>query len=72
MTPQEKQLAFQKDLQELLLRYGAELNIEETGTPWAETPTMVVDFSYDESLYEENKTGIVPQLVLGTWFDGKE
>ena len=28
---------------------------------------IVVTFGYDESLYEENGSGIVPDLVLGTF-----
>lgn len=34
-------------------------------------PKIVVDFKYDESLFQNNGTGIIPQLVLGSFEDGK-
>lgn len=70
MTPQEKQQQFHKELKELLIKFGAELLIEDFGVGYCHDSKIVVDFNYDESLYEGNGTGIVPQLILGIYENG--
>ncbi len=60
----EKQQSFYNELKNLLLKYDAELTIEESDEK------IVVDFKYDESFFEKENTGIVPQLVLGRWENG--
>ena len=71
MTPLEKQQNFHKELKALLAKYNAELSIERETRGYYEEQKMVVDFGYDESFFEKHGTGIIPQLVLGEWEDGK-
>lgn len=71
MTPLEKQQNFHKELKALLAKYNAELNIERETRGYFEEQKMVVDFEFDESFFEEHGTGIIPQLNLGEWEDGK-
>jgi len=58
------------ELKALLVKYGAELTIEDFGKNWVSDEKIVVDFKFDESLFEKENTGIIPQLVLGRWEDG--
>lgn len=67
MTPIEKQQHFHKELKELLFKYKAELSIEDFGHGYLPDEKIVVNFEFDESLFVENETGIIPQLVLGTY-----
>jgi len=68
MGPLEKQQAFHKELKELLLKYKAEIAIEDVSPRAYNTDEqIVVDFDYDESLYEKYNTGIIPQLILGRY-----
>ena len=66
----EKQQSFYSELKALLVKYDAELNIEDFGGNWQTDENIVVDFKYDESFFEKENTGIVPQLVLGRWENG--
>ncbi len=66
----EKQQSFYNELKNLLLKYDAELTIEDFGRNWQSDEKIVVDFKYDESFFEKENTGIVPQLVLGRWENG--
>lgn len=70
MTPQDKQEQFYKELKSLLKKYKAELLIEDFGHNYTIDDKIVVDFKYDESFLEEYSTGMVPQLVLGTFENG--
>ena len=71
MNPKEKQQEFYKELKQLLLKYEAEIMINDFGINYVSDNKIVVDFGYDESLFKEYNTGIVPQLILGTFEDGK-
>jgi len=71
-TPEERQQNFYTELKDLLKKYNAEITIENFGSNWVDENKIVVDFKYDESLFEANGTGIIPQLVLGTWEDGSD
>ena len=66
----EKQQSFYSELKALLVKYDAELTIEDFGRNWQTDEKIVVDFKYDESFFEKENTGIVPQLVLGRWENG--
>lgn len=66
----EKQQSFYNELKALLVKYDAELTIEDFGRNWQSDEKIVVDFKYDESFFEKENTGIVPQLVLGRWENG--
>lgn len=72
MTPLEKQAEFHKELKRLLRKYKAEILIEDFGVGYSRDQKIVVDFDYDESLFEEHKTGVIPQLILGSYEDGRE
>ena len=63
----EKQQSFLSDLKSLLTKYNAEITIEDFGYNWSEDNKIVVNFEYDESFFEKENTGIVPQLILGRW-----
>jgi hypothetical protein len=66
----EKQQSFYSELKALLIKYDAELTIEDFGRNWQTDEKIVVDFKYDESLFEKENTGIIPQLVLGRYENG--
>ena len=66
----EKQQSFYNELKTLLVRYDAELTIEDFGRNWQSDEKIVVDFKYDESFFEKENTGIVPQLILGRYENG--
>jgi len=63
----EKQKNFHVELCELLKKYKAEITLEDFGREYMRDEKIVVTFGYNESLYEENGSGIVPDLVLGTF-----
>ena len=72
LSVNDKQEQFQKELKSLLLKYKAELTIEDFGRDYLENWKIVVDFEYDESFFEKEDTGIVPQLIIGRCENGKE
>ena len=71
LSVNDKQEQFQKELKSLLLKYKAELTIEDFGRDYLENWKIVVDFEYDESFFEKEDTGIVPQLIIGRWENGR-
>jgi len=71
LSVNDKQEQFQKELKSLLLKYKAELTIEDFGRNYLEDWKIVVDFEYDESFFEKEDTGIVPQLIIGRWENGR-
>ena len=66
----DKQQSFYSELKALLVKYDAELTIEDFGRNWQTDEKIVVDFKYDESFFEKENTGIVPQLVIGRYENG--
>lgn len=67
MTLEEKQKQFKVELSTLLAKYKAEITLEDFGSNYMRDEKMVVTFGYDETLVEENGSGIIPDLVLGTY-----
>lgn len=67
MTLLEKQKQFKIELSTLLEKYKAEITLEDFGSNYMRDEKMVVTFGYDETLVEENGSGIIPDLVLGTF-----
>jgi hypothetical protein len=67
----EKQEKFHKELKDLLLKFKAEINLENFGSAWADNEKIVIDFAFDEELFEKTNTGIIPQIILGRFEDGK-
>lgn len=72
MTPLEKQQNFHKELKALLRKYDAEILIETKHKGYILEERIIVEFGFDESLFNENGTGITPELDLGNWEDGTE
>lgn len=71
LSTKDKQEQFYNELKELLVKYKAELTMEEFGRNYSKDWKIVVDFEYDESFFEKEGNGIVPQLVLGRWENGR-
>lgn len=67
----EKQQSFLSELKGLLVKYNAEITIEDFGRNWSEENKIVVNFEYDESFFDKENTGEIPQLILGYWENGK-
>ena len=67
MKPIEIQQNFHNELKQLLLKYKAEICLEQFETRYLPEEKIVINFEYDESLYEENGTGIIPQLIIGSF-----
>jgi len=70
LSTKDKQEKFYEELKSLLKKYKAELTIEDFGRDCHIDEKIVVDFKYEESFFESEGTGIIPQLVLGRWEDG--
>jgi hypothetical protein len=70
-TADEKVMQFQTELQQLLFKFNAELCIEDFGPSWVPDEKIVVNFAFDEALFHSEGSGIVPDLVIGKWLDGK-
>jgi hypothetical protein len=67
-STKDKREQFLKELKALLVKFDAELVIEDLGY---NEETIVVDFNYDGSFFEKEQTGVIQQLILGRYFDGK-
>jgi hypothetical protein len=67
MIGKEKQEQFLKELNLLLVKYNAELYIEDFGD-YLQDWKMFVDFNFDETLEDGE---IVPQLIIGSFLDGR-
>jgi hypothetical protein len=48
------------------------MSIEDFGINWIDEHKIVVDFEFDESFFNEHKTGAIPRLVIGDWENGKQ
>jgi tetraacyldisaccharide-1-P 4'-kinase len=64
----DKQQKFLSELKELLVKYNAELSVTDHNSY---EDRLVVEFNYDESFFEKEGTGIIPDLDLGRWEDGR-
>jgi hypothetical protein len=42
------------------------------GVGWSNEFTIVVDFNWDQKMSDTQNTGIIPQLVIGTFMDGRD
>lgn len=70
MTPEQIKEMFHKELKDLLLKFDAEIELEQFGTGYAINEKIVVNFGYNEKLLKEHNTGIVPQLIIGYCISG--
>jgi len=71
MSPIEKQQNFHKELKELLLKYDAEITIDDNYIGYTSNPKIVVEFNWDFQFIEKFDTGIIPDLILGRFEAGK-
>lgn len=71
LSGKDKVEQFQKELKALLAKYDAELTIEYFGRNWSSDEKIVVNFSWDEDLANRTNDGIVPDLVIGRWENGR-
>lgn len=69
MTAKEIRDNFKQELKELLTKYKCEMTIEDFGTGYSEDYKIVVDFEFREDLFNSEGGGLIPQLVLGSYFD---
>ena len=62
-TQEEKRQAFHNELKALLVKYDAELanNYDET----------IIYFNFDQNLYDKTGDGLIQDIELGSWMDGK-
>jgi hypothetical protein len=69
---QDKRDQFLKELKALLVKFDAELALEDLGNSgWDRDDVIVVDFNFDESFFEKENSGLIPQLTLGKFFSGR-
>jgi hypothetical protein len=61
MDAEQKRQEFIIELEKLLLKYKADLTIEDFGEDYSPNEKIVVNFSYDEDL------GRIPDFVIGTY-----
>lgn len=72
MTALQFQQQFHKELKQLLAKYKAELTIEDFGRDYMPYEKMVVNFEWSEDFFNSEDSGIIPQLILGTWENGDD
>lgn len=72
LSGKDKVEQFKKELMELLVKYDAELAIEDFGKEWSPDEMMVVNFRWDEDLANRTNDGIVPDWVIGRWENGRQ
>lgn len=70
LSGDEKVLKFKKELKELLVKFDAELIIEDFGRDWSPDEKIVVNFNWDEDLSNRTENGIVSDWVIGRWENG--
>jgi hypothetical protein len=72
MTPKEKQQNFYKELKKLLLKYNANILIDHKSRLNWGGHKMLIEFGYDQSLFDECGNGYIPKLDLGSYENGKK
>lgn len=71
MSPIERQQNFHRELKQLLLKYDAEISIDDNNIGYESYPQIVVEFKWDSQFIKDFDTGIIPDLILGRFEDGK-
>lgn len=69
LSGEDKAEQFKKELKGLLVKYGAEIAMEDLG--WSQGEKIVVNFSWDEDLANRTNDGIVPDWIIGRWENGR-
>ena len=67
----DKKNKFHSELKALLAKYDAEIEIQDFGRDWVSDEKMVVTFNWDEDLSNRTGDGAVPQLIIGSWENGR-
>lgn len=67
----DKKNKFHSELKALLAKYDAEIEIQDFGRDWVSDEKMVVTFNWDEDLSNRTGDGGVPQLIIGSWENGR-
>lgn len=73
-TAQEKKEAFHKELKQLLVKYDAELAIQDfaPSNSYGSDEKIVVEFGWDQKLCDLTESGIIDDLCLGSHESGRE
>jgi hypothetical protein len=67
----DKKDNFLNELKALLVKYDAELEIEDFGYDYTTINKIVVNFKWDEDLANKTNTGVIPQIIIGTYENGR-
>ena len=67
LSGEDKAEQFKKELKGLLVKYGAEIAMEDFGKEWSPDEKIVVNFSWDEDLAKRTNSGNVPYWIVGRW-----
>jgi hypothetical protein len=70
LSVEDKQQQFQMELKALLIKFKAELAIEDFDDDWSDQK-IVVDFDWDQDLCDRTDKGSVPQCVIGRLENGR-
>lgn len=71
LSADEKVEKFKNELKALLVKFDAELVVEDFGRDWSSDEKIVVNFNWDEDLANRTEDGIVPDWVIGRWENGR-
>jgi hypothetical protein len=71
LSGDDKMMQFQIELKALLVKYDAELTIEDFGRDWSSDEKIVVNFAWDEELANRTNNGVVPDWMVGRWENGR-
>jgi hypothetical protein len=67
----DKKDKFVNELKSLLVKYDAELELEDFGYEYTSINKIVVNFKWDEDLAKKTNSGIIPQIIIGTYENGR-
>ena len=71
LSGEDKRQQFMKEFRELLIKFKAEICIEDFGSGYNTNEKIVIDFEWDEDLSKIVESGIVEQLVIGRYENGR-
>jgi len=71
LSADEKVEQFKTELKALLVKFDAELIVEDFGRDWSSDKKIVVNFNWDEELAKRTENGIVPDWVIGRQENGR-
>ena len=71
LSGDDKMMQFQIELKALLVKYDAELTIEDFGRDRSSDEKIVVNFAWDEELANRTNNGVVPDWMVGRWENGR-